>query len=59
MKLRSSDNHYTTAVSFIHMARFWNSLTAECFSLTFDLNGSKSSVYRHLLFLQGSCIVDL
>ena len=30
-------------------ARLWNSLPIECFPLTFDLKGFKSSVDRHLL----------
>ena len=34
---------------FPHTARFWNSLLIECFPLTYDLNGFKSSINRHLL----------
>ena len=35
--------------SFFHLtARQWNSLPAECFSLTSDLNDFKSRVNRHL-----------
>ena len=30
-------------------ARLWNSLPIECFPLTYDLNGAKSRVNRHLL----------
>ena len=30
-------------------ARFWNSLPIECFPLTYDLNGFKSRINRHLL----------
>ena len=30
-------------------ARLWNSLPLECFPLTYDLNGSKSRINRHLL----------
>ena len=31
------------------LARFWNSLPIECFSLTYDLNGFKCRINRHLL----------
>ena len=30
-------------------ARLWNSLPIECFALTYDLNGFKSRVNRHLM----------
>ena len=30
-------------------ARLWNSLPIECFPLTYDLNGFKSRISRHLL----------
>ena len=30
-------------------AKFWNSLSIECFPLTYDLNGCKSRINRHLL----------
>ena len=33
---------------FPHIARIWNSFPAECFPLTYDLNGFKSRVSRHL-----------
>ena len=46
---------------FPHKAKFWNSLPIECFPLTYDLNGFKSRVNRHLLtvgsFKQISCIL--
>ena len=29
--------------------RLWNSLPKECFTLTYDLNGFKSRINRHLL----------
>ena len=32
-----------------HTARLWNSLSIECFPLTYDLNGFKSRINRHLL----------
>ena len=32
-------------------ARLWNSLSIECFPLTYDLNGVKSRINRHLLNL--------
>ena len=32
-----------------HTIRLWNSLPIECFPLTFDLNGFKSRINRHLL----------
>ena len=31
------------------IARLWNSLPIECFPLTYDLNGFKSGINRHLL----------
>ena len=34
---------------FPHTARPWNSLTKECFCLTYDLSGFKSRINRHLL----------
>ena len=34
---------------FPHTTRLWNSLLIECFSLTYDLNGFKSRINRHLL----------
>ena len=34
---------------FPHTATLWNSLLTECFSLTYDLNGLKCSINRHLL----------
>ena len=42
---------------FLHTGRLWNSLSAECFQLTYDLNGLKSRVNRHLLSL-GSFWID-
>ena len=36
---------------FPWIARFWNSIPATCFPLPNDLNGSKSRINRHLLFL--------
>ena len=30
-------------------ARFWNSLLTECFPLTYDLNGFKFRINRHLI----------
>ena len=38
---------------FSRAARFWNSLSIECFPLTYDLNGFKSRINRHL-FTVGS-----
>ena len=35
---------------FLRTARFWHSLPAEYFPLTYDLNGCKSKVNRHLNF---------
>ena len=32
-------------------SRLWNSLTAECFTMIYDLNGFSSKVNRHLLSL--------
>ena len=29
--------------------KLWNSLPMECFALTYDLNGCKSTINRHLL----------
>ena len=34
---------------FSRTARLWNSLPIECFPLTYDLNGFKSRINRHLL----------
>ena len=34
---------------FLRTARLWNSLPIECFPLTYDLNGFKSRINRHLL----------
>ena len=34
---------------FPHTARLWNSMSIECFPLTYDLNGFKSRVNRHPL----------
>ena len=34
---------------FRRTVRIWNSLPIECFSLTYDLNGFKSRINRHLL----------
>ena len=36
-------------IFFSHTARFWNSLSIECFPLTYDLNGFKSRINTHLL----------
>ena len=36
---------------FPRTARLWNSLPIECFPLTYDLNGIKSRISRHLLTL--------
>ena len=36
---------------FCHIARFCNSLPIGCFPLTYDLNGFKSRINRHLLSL--------
>ena len=36
---------------FSRIARLWNFLPAESFLLNYDLNGFKSEVNRHLLFL--------
>ena len=33
----------------LHSWNLWNSLPIECFSLTYNLNGFKSRIYRHLL----------
>ena len=35
-------------------ARFWNSLPIECFPFTYDLNGFKSGIIRHLLIVSFS-----
>ena len=37
---------------FPHTGRLWNSLPIEYFSLTFDLNGFKSRINRHLLTVE-------
>ena len=36
---------------FLGTARLWNSLSIECFPLTFDLSGFKSRINRHLLIV--------
>ena len=33
----------------LRTVRLWDSLPIECFTLTYDLNGVKSRIYRHLL----------
>ena len=38
---------------FPRTAKLWNSLPIECFPLTYDLNGPKSRINRHLL-IRGS-----
>ena len=38
---------------FPYTAKLWNSLPKECFPLTYDLNGFKSRINRHL-FTGGS-----
>ena len=40
--------------SFPCTARLWNFLPIECFPLTYDLNGFKSRINRHLLTAAGS-----
>ena len=37
--------------SFPYTARLWNSFPKECFPLTYDLNGFKSRINRHLLYV--------
>ena len=34
---------------FPHTARLWNPLPIACFPLTYDINGFKSRINRHLL----------
>ena len=34
---------------FPHTARFWNTLSIECFSLTYDRSGFKFRINRHIL----------
>ena len=36
-------------IFFSRTARLWNPMPIECFPLTYDLNGSKSRINRHLL----------
>ena len=36
---------------FARTARLWNSLPTECFLLTYNLNGFKSRINRHLLIV--------
>ena len=36
---------------FPHTGRLWNSLCIECFPLTYNLNGFKSRINRHLLIV--------
>ena len=44
--------------SFFHRtARLWNFLPIECFRLTYDINGFKSRINRHLL-MEGSFETD-
>ena len=43
---------------FPRLARHWNYLPIECFSLTYDLNGFKSRINRHLLTV-GSFLTSL
>ena len=37
--------------SLPYTARLWNSFPKECFPLTYDLNGFKSRINRHLLYV--------
>ena len=37
---------------FPRTGRLWNSLPLECFPLTYDLNGFKSRIKRHLFFFK-------
>ena len=46
--LRNNKDVYVNSF-FTHTARPWNSLLMECFPLTYDLNGFKSRINRHLL----------
>ena len=45
---------YNDVYFFPRTARLWNSLPIECFPLAYDLNGCKSRINRHLLFLGSS-----
>ena len=38
-----------STVSFLTHSEIWNFLPIECFPLTYNLNGSKSAINRHLL----------
>ena len=46
--LRCYKDHYVNS-SFPCTARLWNSLPIECFPLTYNLNGFRSRINRHLL----------
>ena len=43
---RYSDRMYDFSVT---IPRFWNYLPIECFPLTYDLSGFRSTINRHLL----------
>ena len=45
---RCYENVYVKSF-FPRAATLWNSLPLECFALTYDLNGFKSKINRHLL----------
>ena len=46
--LRCYEDVYVNS-SFPHIVRLWNSLPIECFHLTYNPNGIKSRINRHLL----------
>ena len=47
---RCYKNVYVNGVS-LRTSTLWNSMPIECFSLTYDLNGFKSRIKRHLLIV--------
>ena len=44
-------------IFFSRTGRFWNSLSVECFPLTYDPSGFKSRINRHLITVSYGCSV--
>ena len=58
LPLRHTSTIFILTCFFLYIGRLWNSLPIECFLLTYDLNGSKFRINRHLLSV-GSFKADI